>query len=191
VAGNVEVILQENYPQLGFVGDQVRVRAGFARNFLVPRGIAVPLSSRQGKSVRHAVAAIQAKRSRLRKEAQDEVSKMEAVRLAFTLKFGEHGKSFGSITNRDIAAALTAEGMPVDRKQVRIPEPIKTAGEHTVEVRLHSEVAAHIVVDIAAEKAPRAARAAAKEDAAEKESPSDDSQGEESQNAEAEVEEQD
>lgn len=148
----MEVILQENYPSLGYVGDKVRVRSGYARNFLVPRGIAVEASSRNAKLVQHKVAAIQAKRAKLKNEAIEFGKRFEGIVLEFTLKAGEQGKSFGSISNKDIDAALKKHGIEVERKQIRIVDSIRTAGDHKAEVKLHSEVVVAVTVRVVQEK---------------------------------------
>lgn len=150
----MEVILQENYPSLGYVGDRVKVRPGYARNFLVPRGIAVEATSRNAKLLQHRVAAIQAKKAKLKNAAAEFGKKFEGLTLEFTLKLGEQGKSFGSISTKDIDAALKKQGIEVERKQIRIPDAIRTPGEHKAEVKLHAEVIIPLAIKVIQEKAP-------------------------------------
>ena len=106
----MEVILQEDYAALGYIGDQVQVRPGFARNFLIPRGIAIAYSKRNVGEMAHRLVAIHAKKAKLKAAAEEEGKKLSAIVLSFTLKFGKQGKSFGTITTRDIEAQLLEKG---------------------------------------------------------------------------------
>lgn len=144
----MEVILQQDYPALGYVGDRVKVKGGFARNFLIPRGIALEASLRNERLLRHKLGGVTARRFRLRGEAQELAGKLEAVSLEFFLRMSGAGRAFGSITSRDIETALQKEGYIFDRRQIILPEPIKKAGEHKVSVKLHSEVSAQITVKV-------------------------------------------
>lgn len=155
----VKVILQQDYPALGFVGDEIDVRGGYARNFLLPRGIAFEASESREKYLKHRLSAVTAKKIKLRSEAERIVKEMEGMIPEFTLRFGEGGKSFGSITNRDVVKWLDDKGYKLDRTQIVIPEPIKKSGEHQVRVKLHSEVIASLKVRVTAE-VPVAAAAA-------------------------------
>lgn len=168
----MEIILQEDFPQLGYVGDRFKVKAGFARNFLIPRGIAVAASSRQGDVIKHKVSIINLKKTRLKKVAEELAERLQAVSLEFVLKAGAGGKTFGSVTSRDIEAELLKKGFELDRKQIRLVESLKVAGEHKVEIKLHSEVVASVSIVIIAEKS--AARSASKRVASE-DQPSEDS----------------
>ena len=147
----MEVILQENYPSLGYVGDRVTVKRGFARNYLLPRGIAIEVSSQSAKELRHKVEIIEAKKKRLKLDAEQEAEKLAIARLEFTLKVGKGGKAFGSITSRDIETALKAQGFEITRKQIRLAEPIKTVGETKIEVKLHSDVSVPVIVNVEGE----------------------------------------
>lgn len=154
----MEIVLIENYPSLGYVGDRVSVKPGYARNFLFPRKIAVEVSSRRARTLKHVLAGVDAKRIKLRKEAEEFATRLKQVRLDFTLKIGGGGRSFGAITARDIENALKAQDILVNRKQVRLPEPIKAAGIHQVEIKLHTDVLAPINVSVIADNT-RAAKA--------------------------------
>lgn len=156
----VKVILQQNFPSLGFIGDEVVVRGGYARNFLLPRGVAFEASSANEKLLKHRLSAVAAKRIKLRGEAERVVKEMEGMVPEFSLRIGEGGKSFGAVSNRDITKWLTDKGYSIDRSQVIIPEPIKKAGEHQVKIRLHSEVIAQLKVRVNAEAPAPAAREA-------------------------------
>ena len=148
----MEVILKENYPSLGYVGDQVSVKGGFARNFLIPRGIAVEASRRNTRVLTHLLTAINAKKVKLRGQAQEFAAKIEKIALEFTLKLGTAGKSFGSVTARDVMLELEKKGIALDRRQVRLSDVVKGAGEYTADIRLHSEVVAKVSVIVKAEK---------------------------------------
>ena len=147
----MEVILQEDFPALGYVGDKVSVKRGYARNFLVPRGIAVEVSTVRAKLLEHQMNQILAKKRRLKGLAEEFASTLSEVRLPFKLKVGEKGRSFGSVTSKDIHEALTKAGHSVERKQIRLAEPLKVVGEHVVSVKLHSEVTAEITVEVTAQ----------------------------------------
>ncbi len=153
----MEVILQENYPSLGYVGDRVNVKGGFARNFLIPRGIAIEASSRNERVLKHRLQHVMAKRVRLKSEADALAKQLSETALEFTLKMGEAGKSFGSVTSRDVETALKAKGFEVDRKQIRLTESLRKAGDFTVAVKLHAEVSATVPVKVISEAAPAAA----------------------------------
>ena len=147
----MEVILQENYPSLGYVGDRVQVKRGYARNYLLPRGIAIEAKSRSAKELKHKLAAIEAKRAKLKITAQEDGERLAAVRLEFTLKVGKGGKTFGSISVKDIERELNAKGHPVQRKQIRLGEPIRSLGDSEVQVKLHAEVEIPILVHVEGE----------------------------------------
>lgn len=155
----MEVILREDFLSLGYVGDTVRVKRGFARNYLIPRGIAVESSTTNEKVLKHKLSAIVAKRIKKKTEAEQFGKILEQVIVEFTLKVGAKGKSFGSVTTKDIEASLKALGYEVDRRQIRLIDAIRGAGVHTVEVKLHSEVVVPVQVKVIAAQvaAPAAA----------------------------------
>ncbi len=148
----MEVILQEDYPQLGYVGDRVNVRNGFARNFLIPKGIAFEAGSRNARELEHRLKGVLAKRKKRFAEAQALGKEVSQVALNFKLKMGEKGKSFGSVTSRDIHSAFEAAGHVLDRKQIRLLESIKAPGKYFVEVKLHSEVVIKLPVSVEGER---------------------------------------
>jgi large subunit ribosomal protein L9 len=150
----MEVILREDYISLGYIGDTVKVRRGFARNFLIPRGIAVEASSGNERQLKHKLSAIVAKRVKKKAEAEAFAKVLGQVTVEFTLKVGAKGKSFGTITSRDVEASLKALGYEVDRRQIRINETIKGPGVYAVEVKLHSEVSVPVQVKVIAAQAP-------------------------------------
>lgn len=150
----MEVILREDYISLGYIGDTVKVRRGFARNFLIPRGIAVEASSGNERQLKHKLSAIVAKRVKKKAEAEAFAKVLGQVTVEFTLKVGAKGKSFGTVTSRDVEASLKALGYEVDRRQIRINETIKGPGVYAVEVKLHSEVLVPVQVKVIAAQPP-------------------------------------
>lgn len=155
----MEVILKENFPSLGYVGDTVSVRGGYARNYLIPRGIAVESSKRNSRLLKHLLTAINAKKVKLRGQAQEYATQIEKIAIEFTLKLGKGGKSFGSITARDIIAELEKHKVSLDRRQVRLTEVVKGAGEYVADIKLHSDVTAHLTFIVKAEKVVKEASA--------------------------------
>ncbi len=150
----MEVILREDYISLGYIGDTVRVRRGFARNYLIPRGIAVEASSANERALTHKLSSIMAKRIKKKAEAEAFGKVLEQVTVEFTLKVGAKGKSFGSVTTRDIETSLKALGYEIDRRQIRLSETIKGPGVYKVEVKLHSEVSVAVQVKVIAVQPP-------------------------------------
>jgi large subunit ribosomal protein L9 len=147
----IEVILREDIKTLGRAGELVRVRPGYARNYLLPQGLAYEATEGNRKRV--------AAESRVR-AARSEAEQADAERVAATLsqvtltlrgKAGEEGKLFGSITSQDIAEELGRQGHNVERRRIELEHPIKTTGEHRVTVRLHPEVHAELRVSVVAE----------------------------------------
>ncbi|RMG40188.1 MAG: 50S ribosomal protein L9 [Candidatus Dadabacteria bacterium] len=145
----MEVILKEDLPGLGFVGDRVKVKRGYARNFLFPRGIALEASSKNARMLEHRLREINAKKARLKAAAEELAAKLSQAELNFTLKIGEKGKSFGSISARDIHQGLLDQGFELDRHQIKLPEPIKSGGEFEATVHLHSEVQVPLTIKVA------------------------------------------
>lgn len=144
----MEVILREDFAALGFIGDKVKVRSGYARNFLIPRGVALEARIDNESQIKHALTAINSKKVKLRGEAEKLSESLKSKNLVFTLKSGEKGKIFGSVTHKDIEAELNKSGFAVDRRRIRLAEPLKRAGSYTVDIRLHSEVTVSIPVEI-------------------------------------------
>lgn len=146
-----EVLLVKPVDGLGGEGDQVKVRAGYARNFLLPRKIAVPLTTANRKQVE----SLQKRRALREAEelsgAQQLAKQLEKASLAFAVKTGEGGKMFGAITSADIHDKLTAAGITVDRKRIHLHTPVKTLGQHSVKVKLHAEVTVELNFDVVSE----------------------------------------
>lgn len=148
----MEVILQEDFPSLGYIGDRVSVRRGYARNFLLPRGIAVEASSSNAKILNHKIAGINAKKAKKKAEAEALGERIKTQKLEFKLKAGGAGKSFGSVTSRDVEAQLKEQGFEIDRRQVKLTDPLRAAGQYTVQIKLHSEVLVPVSVTLISDK---------------------------------------
>lgn len=147
----MEVILRDDIKSLGKAGDLVRVKPGYARNFLLPKGLAYEATEGNKKRI---VAETRARSARLAAEkdaAVADATRLAAISLTFVRKAGEEGKLFGSITTQDIADGLAGQGHPVDKRRIELGHPIKSLGEHTVIVRLHPDVHADVRVTVAAE----------------------------------------
>ena len=147
---NVQVILSEEVTNLGRPGDVVKVRAGYARNFLLPRKLAVEANPKNLREFEHAKGVAMLKREALKQKASGLKARIEALTLAINARAGEEGKLFGSVTNIDIERALREKGVEVDRRRIALAEPIKQLGDFTVTVRLESEVEAHLKVNVTA-----------------------------------------
>ena len=150
----MEVILLENVANLGGLGDQVTVKPGYGRNYLVPQGKAVTATATNIAEFESRRAELQKEADAQRSAAQTRADRVNALSLTIAANAGEEGKLFGSVTVRDIADAATDAGVEIDRSEVRLPEgPLRALGEYQVEVYLHPEVSAQVTVMIEAEEA--------------------------------------
>jgi large subunit ribosomal protein L9 len=147
----IEVILREDVKSLGKAGALVRVKPGYARNFLLPRGLAYEASEGNKKRIAAEQKARETKLTSERAEAQRVAAILGALSVSISAKAGEGDRLFGSITAQDIADKLAALGHTVDKRRIELEHPIKTLGAHTVPLRLHSEVVAEIPVTVVAE----------------------------------------
>jgi large subunit ribosomal protein L9 len=150
----MQVILLEKVVNLGNLGDVVKVKDGYARNFLIPNRMA-------RRATEAAVAEFEVRRADLEKAAAERLSaaqaqgeKLNGLTVQISQKAGVDGRLFGSVTNADIAEALTKQGFPVEKAQVRLPQgPLKIVGDHPVSVSLHTDVVADVVVSVLGEQA--------------------------------------
>ncbi len=150
----MQVILLEKVANLGNLGDVVRVKDGYGRNFLIPNRIA-------RRATTEAIAEFEARRADLEKAAAEKLAaaqgvgeKMAGLRVEIAQKAGVDGRLFGSVTNHDVAAALVKQGFQVDKAQVRMPTgPLKTTGEHPLSVSLHTDVAVELTIVVVGEQA--------------------------------------
>ncbi len=148
----MQVILLEQISNLGNPGAQVSVKAGYGRNYLIPQHKAVPASAENIEKYRAMLEELQRQAAGKKAEALERAEKINALSIGLTVKAGEEGKLFGSVTVRDIADAVTARGIQLDRSDVRLPDgPIREIGDYEVVVHLHSEVNAAVRVSLIAE----------------------------------------
>jgi large subunit ribosomal protein L9 len=148
---NVQIILNEDVPNLGRTGDVVKVRPGFARNYLFPRKLAVEASQKSLRAFEHHKRIAMGKREAQQTEAAELKRRIEALSITIGAHAGEEGKLFGSVTNIDIERALREKGFVIERRKIHLAEPIKQLGEFTVPVRLQPEVEASLKVEVKAE----------------------------------------
>jgi len=142
----MKVILQQDVANLGQTGDVVKVKDGYGRNFLVPRGLAVIADERNVARLEHQTRMAAAKASKALGGAQELANKISETAVTIKVKAGEEGQLHGSVTNRDIAEALAAEGFDLDRRLIHLAEAIKNVGVFQVPVKLHRDVEAEIKV---------------------------------------------
>jgi large subunit ribosomal protein L9 len=157
-----EILLVKPVDGLGGEGDQVKVRAGYARNFLLPQKIGVPLTAANRK---HIEALKKRRASRELADlsgAQELAKKLEKTSLAFAVKTGEGGKMFGAVTAQDVQDKLTAAGFDIDKKKIQLFTPAKTLGQHSVKIKLHADVTVEMNFDIVSENPIEAAPAEVK-----------------------------
>ncbi|HVF68777.1 MAG TPA: 50S ribosomal protein L9 [Pyrinomonadaceae bacterium] len=154
------VLLREDVDNLGARGEIVKVKAGYARNYLLPRKLAVEATAGNVKRIEAERAALLKKEARERTTAEAQSSVMKSVHLKFERKVGEHGLLYGSVTAMHIADALKEKGYEVDRRRIQLSEPIKETGDFTVTVRLHREVNVEIPVTVTGEGGAKSAGAA-------------------------------
>ena len=147
----IEVSLREDVKTLGRAGEVVRVKPGYARNYLLPQGLAYEASEGNKKRIAGESKARASRDQAEKAEAQQAATKLSEVTLSLSGKAGEEGKLFGSITSQDVADALARAGHTVDKRRIELEHPIKTIGEHAVTIRLHPEVHAELRVSVVAE----------------------------------------
>ncbi len=144
----MKIILKEEYPSLGVIGEVVKVADGYARNYLLPKGIAILATKGNLKQYEAMQEVLLVKRAKVKGVAEELSEKLGALALSFTRKSAESGKLFGSVTSADIAATLAKEGFVIDKKYIRLDEHIKTVGTVSVPVKIHSEVPASVEVTV-------------------------------------------
>jgi large subunit ribosomal protein L9 len=144
----MQVILREDVENLGAIGDVVKVKPGYARNYLLPRGLAAEASVRSLRELEHQKRVIADKRLREQKSAAAVAEKLAGATLTFSLRAGEEGKLFGSVTNQDIQRALAEHGFTIERRRILLDEPIKVIGEHSVTVHVGPDTKATVSVTV-------------------------------------------
>ncbi len=149
----MELLLKEDVENLGVRGDLVKVRPGYGRNYLLPRGLAVQATPGNKKQIERQRTALLKKEATERGAAEQQSDLLNDVTLEFARKVGEHGILYGSVTSMDIAEALAEKGFEIDRRRVLLKDPIKEPGEFDVPVKLHREVTTNIKVVVRNEEA--------------------------------------
>src|SRR5918998_32056 len=148
---HTKVLLREDVDDLGARGEIVRVRAGYARNYLLPRNLAVQATTGNVKGIEQERAALLKKEAKERATADAQSQQIGSLVLEFKRKAGEQGALYGSVTSMDVAEALKERGYEIDRHRIHMREPLKRLGEYTVPVRLHREVTIDLKVRVAPE----------------------------------------
>ncbi|KAF0219514.1 MAG: large subunit ribosomal protein [Geobacteraceae bacterium] len=144
----MKVILKENIDTLGHIGDIVKVAPGYARNYLLPKGLAIEATTKNAKALEHAKRQMEYKKNKVLEQAKQLAARIEGLTFALARQAGEEGKLFGSVTNMELAEHLKAQGIEIDRKKIMLAEPIKHVGEFTAAIKLHPEVSATLKVSV-------------------------------------------
>jgi len=148
----MQVILREDIDTLGKIGDVVKVADGYGRNYLVPMKKAIEATPKNVHAMDHAKKMVSDRLRKLKKEATVEADRIKAVSVLIKVKTGEEGKLFGAVTSKDIAEAVKAQGVEIDKRKIVLDEPIKRIGDYTVTVKLHTDITADIKVSVVAEE---------------------------------------
>jgi large subunit ribosomal protein L9 len=149
----MKLILREDVENLGKGGELVEVKPGYGRNFLLPRGLAVLANPKNVRELEHQKAIATAKAAKMKASAQAVAKRLAETPITLSRKVGEQDKLYGSVTAMDVAEALAARGLQIDRRAIDLAEPIKTTGDFEVPVKLHSEVVGKAKVKVEAEPA--------------------------------------
>lgn len=148
----VQVILRRDVADLGLAGEMVNVRPGYARNYLIPRGIALEATEGNRRRFEEERRQVEQSAEREREAAQELAGELEGRAVSFVRRASEGGRLFGSVTAADIADELAKEGVSVDRRSIRLDDPIKDLGDHDVPVRIHMDVEPQLKVTVVAEE---------------------------------------
>jgi large subunit ribosomal protein L9 len=148
----VEVILKEDIVNLGKIGEIVRVRDGYARNYLLPRGLVLVANKKNMTTFEHQKKLVADQKQKIMKHAQAVGDQLAGVSLTIAMRAGEEGRLFGSVTNIQIEKALKAKGLNVERRKIHLPEPIKNLGEYEVPIRLAADVTVPLKLSVVAEE---------------------------------------
>ena len=148
----MEVILREHVDNLGRRGDVVKVASGYARNYLLPRKLALAVTEANKRQIDRERVAAEARDAEERSGAEAVARRMEQVEIEIARRVGENDTMYGSVTTADIAQALTAKGFEVEKRKITLHDAIKTVGEHTVPVKIHRDVTAQVKVKVVPEQ---------------------------------------
>jgi large subunit ribosomal protein L9 len=152
----MEVILKEDIANLGKIGEVVRVRDGFARNYLLPRGLVLEANKKNLKAFEHQKKVVADQKQKIMKDAHAVGDQLTGVSLTVAMRAGEEGRLFGSVTNMQIEKALKAKGLNVDRRKIHLDEPIKTLGDYEIPIRLSAEVTVMLKLSVVPEESGKA-----------------------------------
>ncbi len=144
----MQIILQEDVEKLGHRGEVVTVKPGYARNFLLPRKLAIEATAGNLKAIERIRTSLAKKTATELEAAQKQASLLNGIALHFTRKTGENDQMFGSVTSADIAEGLVAQGFKIDKRQVQLAEPIKIIGENTVTIKVFRDVTAEVKIHV-------------------------------------------
>ena len=147
----MEIILREDVQHLGKTGEVVKVKDGYARNFLLPKGLAYPATEGNKKRIAFEADRVAKKRAVEREAAQGEAGKLEGVQLTFPMKVGEEDRLYGSVTASDIQRKLEEMGIHVEKRKIDLAEPIRELGEFRVGIKIHPDVRPEIVITVVKE----------------------------------------
>jgi large subunit ribosomal protein L9 len=147
----MEIILREDVQHLGKVGEVVKVKDGYARNYLLPKGLAYPATEANKKKIAYEGERLANQRAAEKTAAETEATRLTDVQLTFTVKVGEEEKLYGSVTASDIQRRLEEVGIHVDKRKIDLPEPIRELGEFRVAIKIHPEVRPEVRVTLVKE----------------------------------------
>jgi large subunit ribosomal protein L9 len=148
MATQIHVVLQQDVQSLGKSGDLVRVRPGYARNFLIPRGLAMPATAGNVARIEDLRQRARARAAKELVQAQETAKKLESLSVKIARAVGEENKMYGSVTSKDVEEAFAAIGVEIDRKKISLADPIKTLGLSEVLIKLHHDVTAKLRVEV-------------------------------------------
>ena len=150
-----EILLLKPVDNLGGEGDQVKVKAGYARNYLLPQKVALPITQANRKYVESLKKARSMREAKELDKAQEIKGRIEKLNLVFTVKTGDEGRMFGAVTAGDLLARIAAEGIELDKKQVSLYTPVKSLGKHSTKIRLHPDVSFDFEFEVVSEDKPK------------------------------------
>ena len=153
----MEVILKEDILNIGKIGEVVRVRDGYARNYLLPRGLVLIANKKNLKTFEQQKKLVADQKQKIARQAQAVSDQLAGVSLTISMRTGEEGRLFGSVTNIQIEKALKAKGLDVDRRKIHLSEPIKTLGEYEIPIRLTADVTVPLKLSVVSEDVEKAA----------------------------------
>jgi len=148
----MEVILKEDIANVGKIGEVVRVRDGYARNYLLPRGLVLLANKKNLKTFEHQKKLVADQKQKITRQAKSVGEAVTAVSLIIRMRVGEEGKLFGSVTNIQIEKALKAQGLTVDRRKIQLDEPIKAAGDYEVPIRMTGDLTVPLKISVVPEE---------------------------------------